>query len=483
MRTMSDSRADMFLFIALLAWVLCCFHPAFGLMVQVPIIIMLVARCDFKSLPALLILMFGKGNIPFFSGSDMLVLRLGITLKPENVFVISTFIFAAINLIKNRYDSPSVCFAFFWFLALIPAAVMSFTAKRYGLAGIWSAPIMDAIAPSVYYWGMSMASSYRDGKYYFTSRIAWIMMGWNLFMTLNMLNSFSFIPVPLSIGLFVYVYGDPELRRLRPLCLMMVAIALANFVFMRQIRVSAAAEELGKDVSAADKSAGGTFSTMISVGISIVLITGLRKWMPNVFARALPIVMTAANILLVTFVVSTQSGNQAKETSQAYYTMEERFNYKLFGDRGTVWMMGWEEVKDPPYIFKDLRKFLEVNRLGVTSMKLLPHNQFLTLLGREGFWLGLTLSIFIIWVQVRMFRCYTRLPEDRMFSRVFLPVSAAIFFACGTAGQSVATSDLWGNSLATMVMPGIVYGQWLLRKNAQRLGYFNCGDDNAYPMA
>ena len=481
---MKDVVADKFLFLAIGALALCCVHPAIGSLVQAPLIIMLVARCDVKSLPALLVLMLGKGNIALFGNPQLVVLKLGITLKPENLFVISTFFFAVIRLVQNKYDGPSTHFGFLWLLSLIPASVMSFTAKEYGLSGIWSGPIMDSLAPSVYFWGISMASSYHDGKYYFASRMAYLMLAWNILVTLRIVNGFSFLPIPMSLCLCVYVYGDPNLRRVRPLCMLGAISGLASFAFSRSIRVSAVAQELGKDVSEADKKVGGTFSTMATVGLSIVLMLGLRRRLSKVLTRFIPVIMTVLNIMLVAFVISTQSGNESKEVVQDYQTMEERFNWKLFGDRAAVWMMGWEEVKTPPYFIKDLRQFLVVNPVtGQTRMKLLPHNQFLTLLGREGLWLGLTLSIFIVLIQLRMFRCYTMMPEDRMLSRVFLPVSSAIFFACGTAGQSVAASDLWGNSLATIVMPGIVYGQWLIQKKQPMFSYFNRGEHHAYPMA
>ena len=471
----TDRQADVFLFWGVVSWVLCCIHPAVGMLVQYPLIVLMVIKCDIKTLPTLLLLMLGRGNLTFFSSDVVFALKVGITLTPDSLFGISTFLFVLVRLIQRRFDNSTSGFGCLWLLSFVPAALMSFLAKRNGLGGIWSGPIMDFLSPAVYFWAVLMSKTYQDGKYYFASRLSWIMLGWNGLVTVYVVQGFTFFPIPLSIGLCAFVYGDPELRGLRPICTLGLFAGLASLLFSRSIRVAHYAQELDKAVNETDLGLGGTFTTMIMVLTSVLLMLGLRKRMfSKSLTRLMPVLMVAANIGLVSFVITTQSGNKAKDVVYDYANIEERFTWKLFGDRAAAWTEGWNEVKDPPYIIKDLRKFIYVHPSKGPEMKMLAHNQFLVLLGREGFWLGLTLAIFIVWVQIRAFRCYTQMPEDRMFSLVFLPVSGAIFFAVGTAGQSVASSRLWGNSLATMVMPGIIYGQWLLSKTRMRMGWMPC---------
>lgn len=475
MHRFTERQADAFLFLGLLSWVLRCIHPAIGMLLQYPLIVILVVKCDIKTLPTLLILMLGRSNLTFFGSDAVFALKVGITLTPESLFGISTFLFVLVRLIQRRFDAATSWFACLWLLSFIPAALMSFRAKSYGLSGIWSGPIMDFFSPAVYFWAVSMAETYQDGKYYFASRLSWIMLMWNGLVTAYVVQGFTFFSIPLSIGLCAVAYSDPELRGLRPICTLGLFAGLANLLFSRSIRIENYAREFDKDLNEADLGLGSTFTRMAVFAASVLLMFGLRKRIfSGSLTRLIPVLMVVANIGLVSFVITTQSGNKAKDVVYDYANTEERFTWKLFGDRAAVWTEGWNEVKDSPYIVKDMRKFIYVHPSKGPQLKMLAHNQFLVLLGREGFWLGLTLAIFIIWVQVRAFRCYTQMPEDRMFSLVFLPVSGAIFWAVGTAGQSVASSRLWGNSLATMVMPGIIYGQWLLSKTRMRMGWMPC---------
>ena len=129
-----------------------------------------------------------------------------------------------------------------------------------------------------------------------------------------------------------------------------------------------------------------------------------------------------------------------------------------------MWTMGWEEVVTPPYFIKDLRAFQGYSEKNGVGMKILPHNQFLTLLGREGWWLGLTLSVFIIWVWSRAIKALYYCMDDCLLYTVFVPVGLSIYTVVGITGQAVVTSALWANSLACIVMPAIVYGVWKERR-------------------
>ena len=463
MRTMSDSRADQFLFFALVAWALGCVHPAIGMLVQFPFIIALAWKCDIKTLPSLLLLMLSKSSVRALSEND-LVLRVGITLSQTSLLIIVLFFFTLRELTRNAYDRPTTGFAWIWLSSLIPAAVISFVAKRQGLGGLWSGPIMDFLAPSMYFWAVSMGRTFDAGRHYFCTRMAVLLFIWNLFTLLPMLYVFTFIPPALAVTLTLYMWSDRRYKNWNLFGLVNITLSILVIVFARALTI-----KLGNaEINAADEH-GGTFSGMAVYAVALWLAWTMGKSLPKAFARILPILMVVANVLLVSFVISTQAGNEAADVTFRYETYGERFKWKLFGDRGAVWTDGWNDVKTPPYVFSDLRKFLVADRFGQIEVKTLPHNQYLTLLSGRGLWLGLVLSIFIIWVQVRAFRIATYYPMDRFIQVVMIPVGAAIFCVIGTTGQSVASGSLWGNGLATMVMPGIVYGCWVWRQNmAQR---------------
>ena len=132
--------------------------------------------------------------------------------------------------------------------------------------------------------------------------------------------------------------------------------------------------------------------------------------------------------------------------------------------------MGWEEIKTPPYIFKDMRQAYEYKPNGMAGAKLLPHNQFITLLARDGLWLGGVLSFFIIWVWTRAFKAMTFCRDDLLICMVFIPVGVAIYFILGITGQCVVTAELWANSLVCLIFPAIVYGHWLQRQRQSMVG-------------
>lgn len=465
---MNKSQADRFLFFAVFAWVISCTHPALGMLMQFPVIVYLVWRCDVKALPALMILMLGRGNINFFDRMQV-ALRLGITLSPTSCFAIAVFFFAVINICQGRYDRGATTFSFFWMLAIIPAAVMSFHAKRLGLAGMWSGPIMDSLIPGIYYWSLSLARSYEKGSEYLLSRLTVISLLLNVLSLSGVVFVFTFFQEALPICLFLWSLKLSNRHFwVRLTAFMGFLMGIVQALFGRRLALEAAMA----DMADADK-IGSTFSRLGVLMVALLLAWMIKRVSSRHLLRLTPIFMLLVNVFLVLFVVNTQSGNAAQEVNQQYDTMEERFKYKLFGDRAAVWTMGWEEMKTPPFFFKNLEDSYEIEPNGQRGMRLLPHNQFLTLLGREGWWLGLTLSIFIVWIWARAFGAGLKDLNDAAISLVFLPVGAAVYFVVGIAGQSVVSMDLWGNALVAIVFPGIIYGQsvWKIHQKNGRDSY------------
>lgn len=460
LRVMSDRQADAWLWFALFAWVVNCVHPALGMLMQFAVIIYLVSRCDMKALPALMILMLGREHIAALSETTF-ALRLGVTLKPMSCFILSTFFFVLYRLVTNRYDRSTSVFGWFWMLSAIPAFWISFQAKGYGLEGIWSGPIMSFFAPAVYFWGVSMGCTYEQGRHYFVVRILWVMMLCSLGFLLLLMPGFTFISTVMILCLAMYMQKGKEYSHSRFIAVVAVLITLAGLLFGRAKALDAA----GFDVDGADK-IGSTFSDMAIAALGVLLSVAVSRIFTRGFARIIPILMVVTNVMLVSFVITTQAGNRAKDVddSEKFQTLQSRFMYKLFGDRATVWANGWEDATTPPFIIKDLRIFCARDGDGVQGMKLLPHNQYLTFVALNGWWLGLVLSLFIIWVQIRAFRVMTYLPQDKFISKVVVPVSASIFCVLGISGNSCLGGDLWGNGLATSVLPGVVYGYWGWRR-------------------
>ena len=107
---------------------------------------------------------------------------------------------------------------------------------------------------------------------------------------------------------------------------------------------------------------------------------------------------------------------------------------------------------------------MRVTKRGDYVSVLLPHNQFLTFVARHGWWLGLFLSFFIIWLQMRSCKIAAS-GVDEFTLWVMVPSGISIFFIVGMNGQNVLDADLMSTGLACSVFPGLVYGNrlWLNR--------------------
>ena len=469
---LSDEDADRFLLYAFFAWCVSCVVPVLGLLIQIPAIIYLAIKCDMKSLPALLVLMFGRNNFALMGSEGQMAIRMGVTLTPTSCLTITAFFFTLSNLLKNRYDQGSMAFGYFWLLSSIPAFVISFKAKIYAVAGFWSGPIFDFFVPALYYWGMTMGRTYESGKIYLIKRI-WIVLAFVVVTSLpRWFYCFTYYPGTLLLCITYFVLFDQRYkwRHLKMVLIAVSFIAIIQMLFGRRLALEAAvAEQQTGEVAEADKT-GGTFTAMGIVLCALPFAWTFSKGILRNLYPLFPVLMVMVNVVLVSYVITTQSGNHAKEVSHAYETFIERFQWKLFGDRGAVWTQGWEDVKRPPVVFKDLRIYWAYKPDGSLGMRVLPHNQYLKLLSRDGLWLGGVLSIFIIWVWVRAFRVLAKDPRDRIISVVFMPTGAALFFIDGITGQSTCGADLWANALVAIVMPGIVYGQWRYKLKMRRMG-------------
>ncbi|MBQ7178920.1 MAG: hypothetical protein IJS08_16000 [Victivallales bacterium] len=457
-RFLSDSSADKLLVYSLVAWAISSVVPAIGMLMQFPVIAYLTWKADIKGIPALLLLMLGRSNIRYFAVGGQVVLRLGITISPVTFFTIVAFFVVIKNVILRKYDGGSLAFIFVWALSGIPAWIMSYDAKAWGLSGYWANPILDFLIPSVYFWGLAVASSYEFGKEYFAKRLALVLIMIETLQCVRIVNVFTFSVSGLIISLGCYFMRKRQRfgNAWKFLSCAGVIISLLLLTFGRRIGLEAEGGSIS--VASADEY-GSTFSRM---GVYALVIIFLFWFRHHFFLnRYLPILMVVANLAFVNYAVNTQTNEGTRrDVTFQYETLKERINAKLFGDRASVWAMGWEEMRTPPYFIKDLRAFLSFDEKTGYRFRVLPHNQFLTLLGRHGWWLGLTLAIFIIWIWIRAMKAVYYCMDDPFLYTVFVPTGLAVYAVVGTTGQSVVSSALWSNSLACIIMPAIVYGVW-----------------------
>ena len=466
-RGMPDRQADQLLWAAVGAWILNCIQPALGMLAQFTLIIYCVWRCDVKVLPTILLCMLTRGNLGLFR-SDYMALRLGFTISTGSMFAIATFFFAIIRLITGRYNLKTMTWCFVWLLAFVPASIMSFTARSNNLVGMWSYPIMDVLIPGIYFWAISAGNTYLAGKEYLFRRLLVIISIVSIFSIRRVIYIFSFFTFAMMLCMMFYVLSNKMRGRWKTWAVIGCVCGLFNFIFGRAI----ALQQSQGYVVEADKY-GSTFSSMGTVVAAVLFayLIGKRMASKGLF-RLLPVAIVAANVAFVSFVLTTQEGDEKREVNWQAEEFDERITAKVFGDRAGVWKIGWEEVKTPPYFIKDLRSFYVFDPVVGWGMKLLPHNQFITLLAREGFWLGLTLALWIIAIWSRaLVACYDADKNDPM-KRVYLPVGLAVFAVVGVSGQTVVSGDPWSNALVCIIFPGIAYGDQLLREKLRLRGYW-----------
>lgn len=462
---MTNAKADWCILLSLAAWAASCVHPPSGILVQFLLISYLVCLCEVKGLPALMLLMLDRGNVKMLQ-SNTVALHVGVTLTPVSWFVVMTFAYVVLKLLRKEYDNKTSGFALFWLFSSIPATIISFTARANGLVGIWSSSLMDFFSPAVYFWGISMGKTYSQGREYFVTRLGSLLLAINFLCCAQILYVFSFEYMAMAACLGLFLLFSREVIGHKILGSILIFISVVSIMFTRYLSLQSKSVYL----ASADLR-GDTLSRMAVYMIAVMLSFLLgKRLLSRGLLRVLPILMVAANLIFVSFVITIQKGNKAVDADFQYETFSERVKYKIFGDRGRVWLMGWEQATTPPYIFKDLRAYIYLNRKGEYVHMLLPHNQFLTLLARNGWWQGLVLAIFIIWIQVRACRIAADGADD-FTMRVMIPTGLSIYFIIGITGQSVLNHDLLTSALACSVFPGLIYGHW---RNLQRMRWMSC---------
>lgn len=458
-KRLSDRQADLYLFIALAIFTLSIVSRPLALFVALFFVARLTILCDVKVLPALMLLMFDKANIRAFAEGEMAI-RLGITVTSASMFTIMAFLMVACRIITGRYDRGSMSFVPFWLLMLVPAVLMSWSAKQMGLSGIWSGPIMNFLVPAIYYWGLDMGDTIGDGLRYFIKRMMIVVSVLHFLNLPSAIVIFSSWIQCFSLAVFVYVVTDNRMRLSKFLAFLglgasFLSLLLSKYFVTKQNEGFATNAEMGS-----------TFNQMASY-----LFAGILAWFggPRLSRYMLKLMVVAAMIIagmLVSYVIGVRQDREWTELfdsseTKEFQSISDRFRWKLIGDRGSVWSMGWRDATTPPYFIRDLSQRIDVrhtidgDKMGI---KLLPHNQIITLLVTDGWLQGLIEIVFLFWVLFRTIDAFGYFRYDNVISVVIMPVFISVFLVMGVTGQSVYGSALWGNAVFMLVLPGAVYG-------------------------
>lgn len=460
---------DKLLLIALGALLVSVISQPLGMLIQFFIVWWIAWHPDIRYVPSLYISLLTKGNFSLFWGHTMM-LRMGVTLTSDSAFLLMAFLVVWWGIVKQRYDGKTKMLFWFWQLAAIPAFIMSFTARANGLIGIWSMPMMDYFAPTFYFWGWLAARTWDQGKTYFAERMIVILGILNILWFVGGFRMFTFFLHSMSICLFLAASSLGVRKSLRMVAGVGALAGVGCVLFSRYMSM---AETSG----AGNKAELGSTFTNVAIVVFVVSLSWIvGKIGKGAVLRLIPYVALAFCSIIFFYAVANPKQLSAVQGDFRYTTLKERFEWKLFGDRGSVWSMGLEEVFDKPYFIKDLRIFLvetfdpETGR-GKMGMKLLPHNQVCYLLGRDGWWLGGILLLFLWLMHCRTFAVASRIRGADAIKSFLVPVAAAQFIAVGLTGQTVLTPGFAGHALATLFFPGLIWGVYQTRLRARRQMY------------
>ena len=468
---LTDKQADQAILLALVCWGLSCVYGPLGTIAQAFLIISLVWKCDVKVIPALIICHFTGGTLRFLSGRYVL-LKLGVIVSPSTVCIFAMFAFVVVSLMQSRYDNSTLAFACLWLPALIPAFYMSLTAYMNNMRSLWTWPIFDVLVPSGYLWAVLVGQTWESGKGYFLKRILVLFSMIAILRTLKVMGVWNFALTPAVICLF---FISTQLK-LGPKYTTLAAVGslagLFNLAFANYFAVEAETGYAG----AAEL--GSTFTQVAVCAFAVSLSFGIKcKVIGRGGIRMLPYILIVMTTAVLFHAVSTLE--KFGLVDQKYETITERWNAKLFNDRGTAWSGGLEEIKTPPYFIKDLRTFIvddavvgkDISGKYIRGVGLIvpPHNQVLTLLGRDGWWLGLVLCWFMWWMHIRAVNKATLYGDDPVFMIYFIPVSVALFHILGLTGQSTCAANMNNHAFESTIVCGLIYGAVAERERLMRM--------------
>lgn len=457
MRQKNNQRvADNFLLLAIVALLMSFGSYVLAFPLQVVLVIIAATKARVSLIPAIFVLLLDRSS---FHAGDMLKFRFGIALSVQNIFLIAIFVYSLTGFFKKRYDNPTMGSFIPWLSTIVPACAMALPARRQGLAANWQQPFVLFLTPALYYWGISIARSWEEDKDYFLSRMIFIMGIVNIMEFFRMFYIFTFSEHVTMLCLFIAARFMKGHNISKVFAVLGAIFAFGNVTLGRYM------SSLNKSGFASSVDLGSTFTRVMvvvfGVGLAILFIRGAsRKLM-----RTLPYYALICCIVIFIYAVGRAKAGALKIEGSDIRTWAERFEYKLIGDRGTLWAASLDETFKSPLFFKNLSDqivYVQSAQTGTVrqDIKLLPHNQVLTLINNSGWWQGLFCVLFLWWMHVRSFKAASDMLWRKEMLCAMLAPSAAVFIAVGLTGQAVFSSVFCGNGLVAIVYSGIIYGVW-----------------------
>lgn len=455
---------DKFLLLSLLVLFINFGSQLLSFPLQSALIIYAVIKADIRLFPGLFLVMLDKSNFRFF-GAGMVKLQVGFAVSPQNIFLLMCFAVCIFGIVRQWYDRPTLMWFVPWLLCIIPALAMAMPARQKGLTMLWQVPLVTFLAPSLYFWGIKVGKTWDVGKEYFISRMILILAIINGLELIGLFHIFTFAEHITIISLCFGCFFLPKHLFYKVASFIGAAFAMGCVLFGRYLAI---AEKQGFSSSA---EIGTTFSRLLIVIIGIAfMIYLLGRRISESVIRVIPYMALVFCICVMSYAIGRAgSAKQSDVVENKYQSFLERFEYKLVGDRGTVWSEGLRETLMPPYFIKNLDDQLVMGYNYATGkiepmVKLLPHNQVLTLLARSGWWLGLFMILFLWWACIRSFKSASYMLNDKILLCTLLAPYAAIFIVVGLTGQTVLNHLFCSNGLVTMIYPGMIYGVWQKRQ-------------------
>ena len=455
-----ERTASAFFFASLAILAVNCVSQVLAFPFQCALIIYAVAKADIKFFPGMFLLMLDKSNFKFFN-AQVIKFQIGFAISPQNVFLLICFMVCILGIFRNWYSKSTLIWFVPWLSCLIPVLAMALPARQKGLAMLWQAPIVTFLTPSLYFWGIRVGKTWDMGKTFFISRMIFILAILNGLELLGLFHIFTFAENIMMISLCVACFLAPLGNACKITGVVGSIFAFGCVFFSRYM------SQLEKTGYSSASEIGSTFTRlMIILFGGLLLAYFLRRKIERGIVRVLPYIALVFCFIIMTYAVRRASSNrQSDVVNNDYQSFLERFEYKLVGDRGSIWSEGLRETLTPPYFIKDLESQMVMGYNYSTGkiemmIKLLPHNQVLTLLARSGWWFGLVMVLFLWWTHIRAFNCASNMLNDKIILCTLLSPYAAIFITVGLTGQSVLSHLFCSNGLVTMIYPGIIYGVW-----------------------
>lgn len=454
--------ADRYIFVAVAALLLSFVSFIVAFPIQVILVVLAATKARVCLIPAIFIMLLDPTN--FHAGTAM-KLRLGIALSVQNVFLITIFFFSLAAATKKRIDASTAGSFIPWISTIVPALWMGLEARGQGLTANWQQPFVLFLTPALYFWGVAIAKTWDEDKEYFFKRMIPLMAVVNMMEFFELFSIFTFSEHISMICLFIGGLFSVNKGIFRLISGIGMSFALLNVLFGRYFsRLEATGYASSVDV-------GSTFTRLMVVVIGVFLALCFARRVVRKSIKTIPYFALAICVLVFSYSVIRARSGGLKFGGADVRNWAERFEYKLIGDRGALWASCLEEVFSKPLFFKKLGDqitYVTDSETGALrqDVKLLPHNQVLTLLITAGWWQGLFCIMFMWWTHTRAFKAGSLMSDERDLLCGLLAPSAAVFISVGLTGQAVFSSVFCGNGLVTMVYPGIVYGVWRIRMTA-----------------